>query len=109
MEALPIVDRERLSIVSRGNAERGREFFGALVEDAQAAYVQLQDALAAGDDHALHELAHSLKGMALEVGAPRVAAAATALEAQRDPALQAVLVDAVGTATAELRDVLPTL
>jgi HPt (histidine-containing phosphotransfer) domain-containing protein len=109
MELLMIVDRERLMRVSRGNTERAREFFGALADDARSTAERIREAQATGDGHALRTLAHSLKGMALEVGAPRVAAAAAALEAETDPALLPDCVDAVLAASAELRDVLPTL
>jgi HPt (histidine-containing phosphotransfer) domain-containing protein len=109
MDAEPIVDRERLSIVSRGNAERAREFFGMLVEDAQVASERLRELLVSGDLQAVHEIAHSLKGMALEVGTPRLASAAAVLEAERDPALLVALVEEVARATAELRGALATL
>jgi HPt (histidine-containing phosphotransfer) domain-containing protein len=109
MESLPVVDRERLLRVSRGNAERAREFFGALVEDALIASERIRDAHAAGDGQALRELAHALKGMALEVGAPRVAAAAAALEKERDPPALPACVDAVSKTTSELSAALETL
>jgi HPt (histidine-containing phosphotransfer) domain-containing protein len=109
MEPLPIVDRERLMRVSRGNTERAREFFRALADDAQIASERIWDAHAAGDSHTLLEVAHALKGMALEVGAPRVAATAAAFETERDPALLTGCVDAVVKATGELRDALETL
>jgi HPt (histidine-containing phosphotransfer) domain-containing protein len=109
MEALPIVDRERLLRVSRGSAERAHGYFRALADDAQIASQRIRDAHAAGDAHALHELVHSLKGMALEVGAPRVAAAAAALDTERDPALLPDCVDALSKVIAELRDALGTL
>ena len=109
MELLPIVDRVRLSTISRCDAERARDYFGALADEAQTACERLREALATGDEHALHEIAHSLKGMALEIGAPRLAAAAAALESERDPALHAAFVDAIVEVTAEVRHALPTL
>jgi HPt (histidine-containing phosphotransfer) domain-containing protein len=109
MESLPIADRERLVRVSRGNAERAREYFRLLADDAQIAAARIRDAHAAGDGNALYELVHALKGMALEVGAPRVAATAAALEAEQDSALLPGCVDAVSKACAELRDALETL
>ena len=96
-------------LVSRGKAELAREYFRTLADDAQIACERIRDAHAAGDDHALHELVHALKGMALEVGAPRLAAAAAALEAERDPALLPGCVDAVSKAAGDLRQALETL
>jgi HPt (histidine-containing phosphotransfer) domain-containing protein len=73
-----------------------------LIEEAQEVLDLIVGATASDDRTALAELAHRLKGMAAELGALRLRAAAAALETE-DPEGQRIHVDAVRSALSELR------
>jgi HPt (histidine-containing phosphotransfer) domain-containing protein len=85
MEDLPIVDRARLDLITRGDAALAQEFLGDLIAEATDVLDQLGAVIGGGDRVAVADLAHRLKGMSTEIGAPRLRAAAAALETEGDP------------------------
>jgi len=89
--SLPAIDRARLASVGGGDAEFERELLDAFVEDARTHAAAIAAAVSRDDRDAARRAVHAVKGSARNVGAPRVAALAAALE-------QAVL---DGTATVE--------
>lgn len=86
MDELPVLDQARLNLITRGNAALANEFLGGLFEEAGELIGQLDALIASADRTALADVAHTLKGMASEVGALRLRAAAAALEAEAEPA-----------------------
>jgi HPt (histidine-containing phosphotransfer) domain-containing protein len=72
-----VVDEHRLRAVCGGDDGVGRELLELLVSEAMALYERALDDEQDGD---VGETAHALKGMAGNVGAPRLEAAAAALE-----------------------------
>jgi HPt (histidine-containing phosphotransfer) domain-containing protein len=103
MDDLPILDRARLDLATRGNAALADEFLGALFEEAGDLIVRL-GALMGGDERlAVADAAHTLKGMATELGAMRLRAAAAALEAELRPLCWPENVERVAAALAELQ------
>ena len=80
MTSHPLIDREHLTAQTFGDADLAREVLGLFVEQCR----RLTPALAAADRPAAEraDLAHTLKGAALGVGAARVAAASAAVEAR---------------------------
>jgi HPt (histidine-containing phosphotransfer) domain-containing protein len=104
MDDLPIIDRARLELITRGNTARADEFMGALLEESEEIIVRLRTLIAGADiDRTqVSDAAHTLKGMAAEVGASRLRAAAFALEGEVDPARWPGQLSAVTVALAEL-------
>jgi HPt (histidine-containing phosphotransfer) domain-containing protein len=100
---LPVLDQERLRLVTRGDAELASDLLRQLIDEAEDVLQRLHRALAGGDRAAVADLAHALKGMAAEVGALRLRAAAVALEAEPQPALWLGLLDRARAALVELR------
>jgi len=78
------------------------EFLHALIEEAQEVLDLIVTAAASGDRTAVAEFAHRLKGMAAEIGASRLRAAAAALEAEESE-LRLSHVNSVRSALSELR------
>lgn len=102
MPDLPALDRTRLDLIAGGDEALAAEFLHALIEEAQEV-LDLIVAAAANDDRtAVAEFAHRLKGMAAEIGALRLRAAAAALEAE-EPEWRLSHVNSVRSALSELR------
>jgi len=74
-----------------------------LFESAEEMLEQLRDRIASGDGDAVAASAHSLKGMATELGVLRLRAAAIGLESEREPAGWSGHLDRAKAAIAELR------
>src|ERR1700735_3755066 len=102
MDDVPILDRARLELITRGNTALAREFLHALFEDADALLEQLSALVAGGDRLAVSDLAHTIKGNATELGAMRLRDAA-ALETELQPARWPQSVEHVRVALDELR------
>ena len=98
-----VLDRERLDLITRGNSARADEFLKALLEEAEDILARLQTLLAGEDRSAVSDAGHTLKGMAAEVGARRLRAAAAALEAEAEPARWRSRCEDVSAALTELR------
>jgi HPt (histidine-containing phosphotransfer) domain-containing protein len=103
MDVLPIVDRARLKLIARGDTALGNEFLDELVTEATTIVERLGATIAAGDRPGVRDLAHNLKGMAAELGALRLRAAAAALDAELEPERWPQHLDAAITALADLR------
>ena len=103
MDDLPILDRARLDIITRGDRALADDFLRALIEEATGTIDRLSSALVAAEPAGVAELAHSLKGMATELGAQRLRAAAAAFEAEMEPARWGGHLDRTVAALAELR------
>jgi len=82
MDDLPILDRARLELATRGNAALAKEFLDALFEEATPLIERLGVLIGGEDRLAVSDAAHTLKGMAAELGAMQLRAAAAALEAE---------------------------
>jgi len=103
MDDLPILDRARLELITRGDSNLAEEFLGALFDEAGQLMERL-GVLLRGDDHsAVADAAHTLKGMAGELGAMRLRAAAFDLESETEAARWPDRVECVRAAIAELR------
>jgi HPt (histidine-containing phosphotransfer) domain-containing protein len=98
----PALDRARLNRIAGGDAVLAAEFLHALIEEAQEVLDLIVTAAASGDRTAVAEFAHRLKGMAAEIGASRLRAAAAALEAEESE-LRLSHVNSVRSALSELR------
>jgi HPt (histidine-containing phosphotransfer) domain-containing protein len=83
---LPILDGERLLLITRGSSALADEFLEALASEAAELLDRAQHLTGSGDRVVVNDIGHTLKGMAAEVGAPRLRAAAAALEGETDPA-----------------------
>jgi HPt (histidine-containing phosphotransfer) domain-containing protein len=98
-----ILDRERLTLITQGNSVLADEFLEALLVEADELLEHL-NVLTGGDDRvAVSDIGHTLKGMAMELGALRLRAAAAALEAETDPAQWSERLRHITAALAELR------
>jgi HPt (histidine-containing phosphotransfer) domain-containing protein len=102
----PILDRERLKLITRGNAALAAEFLGVMFEEADDLIQRLDGLLARGDRVAVADVAHTLKGMASELGAMQFRIAAVALETEAQPALWPEDVARLRATLTELRDYL---
>jgi two-component system sensor histidine kinase/response regulator len=107
MTSLPIIDRTRLDLVCMGNAGLAGELLDMLIDEATPIVAGLPATIAANDAPAVREGAHSVKGIAGNVGAARLQAAALQLErSAADGADASVLTaqyDGVAAALDELR------
>jgi HPt (histidine-containing phosphotransfer) domain-containing protein len=107
MTDVPIIDRARLDLVCMGNPGLAGEFIDLLIEESTPILDGLPALVAAGDAAAVREGAHSVKGIAGNVGAARLQAAALVLErSAADGSPGAVLagqLEAVVAALGELR------
>jgi|GEM_PF-3145714 two-component system sensor histidine kinase/response regulator len=79
------VDRERIEAVCGGNDELAIELIGMLVDDAAPIVDALGTCLQANDITQANELAHSLKGIAGNVGAGELRDAADRLQTATAP------------------------
>lgn len=103
MDEAPILDRERLTLITRGNPALAESFLNGLLEEGGELLARLRALLPAGDRIAIEDVAHTLKGMASEVGASRLRSAAAALESESEPLHWADGINGIGAALAELR------
>jgi two-component system, sensor histidine kinase and response regulator len=111
--SLPVIDRERLDKVCMGKPEMAGEFIGMLIEEVTPIIAALPASLSAADNAAVREGAHTVKGIAGNVGAVRLEAAALLLErtAAEGGAREALAeqLDGIAGALAELRSARATL
>jgi HPt (histidine-containing phosphotransfer) domain-containing protein len=77
---VPIVDRARLERICMGKPELAQVYLDSLIGEATPIADGLAALLQADDRPALRESAHGLKGMAGNIGAARLQAAAFGLE-----------------------------
>jgi HPt (histidine-containing phosphotransfer) domain-containing protein len=103
VDDLPVLDRARLDLISRGKTALATEFLTDLIDEGQAIVTQLRSLSATDARTTVADLAHTLKGMAGEVGASRLRAAAAALEAEVQPQQWHELILNANAAIAELR------
>jgi HPt (histidine-containing phosphotransfer) domain-containing protein len=103
MTDIPILDCVRLDLITRGSAKLADEFLVALFEEADGLLDRLGALLANGNRVAVTDAAHTIKGIAGELGAMRLRAAAAALEAEGLPARWPDGVKRVHDALVELR------
>jgi HPt (histidine-containing phosphotransfer) domain-containing protein len=108
MTDLPILNRERLDLITRGDAALADEFLSTLFVEADALLEQLRTSIGNDDCEAVADVAHTFKGMAAELGAARLQAVAAALEGIAEPARWSEYVERLAAAVTELRlSVLP--
>ena len=79
-EREPVLDRTRLDLITRGNPALARALIGELLDESRGVVERVRAAIAASEAREVYDAAHKLKGMAGELGALRVRAAALALE-----------------------------
>ena len=84
-EREPVLDRTRLDRITRGNPSLARELIGELVDESRGVVERVRAAIGASAAREVHDAAHKLKGMAGELGALRLRAAALALEVETSP------------------------
>jgi HPt (histidine-containing phosphotransfer) domain-containing protein len=100
---LPTLDRVRLELITRGKRELAAEFLGALIEESDAILAGLGLLIDSGDCAGISDAAHTLKGMAAELGAMRMRAAAAALETEADAECRPERMAALALTLDELR------
>jgi HPt (histidine-containing phosphotransfer) domain-containing protein len=104
----PIIDRERLILITRGDATLADEFLNDLIAEAGELRERLKTLIGSGDLPAVRDIAHTVKGMATELGIGRLRAAAAALEAETEPAQWPDHLNRIDRTLTELRDHLRT-
>jgi HPt (histidine-containing phosphotransfer) domain-containing protein len=80
MTAIPIIDRDRLEKVCMGKPEMAQIFVDALIDETAPIVAALPESIVARNYAAVREAAHAVKGMAANIGAIRLSAAAELLE-----------------------------
>jgi HPt (histidine-containing phosphotransfer) domain-containing protein len=75
-----ILDHDRLAAITCGSEMLAKELVRSLVEEARVLAVELRRVASAPDATRAGDLAHALKGIAGNVGAPRLQRAAEAVE-----------------------------
>jgi HPt (histidine-containing phosphotransfer) domain-containing protein len=103
VQDLPIIDRARFELITRGDPTLAQEFLGALFDEAEQLLGRLTVLLKGDDPTAVADAAHTLKGMAGELGAMRLRAAAAALETETEPMRWPDRIARVRMALAELQ------
>jgi HPt (histidine-containing phosphotransfer) domain-containing protein len=103
VEDQPIIDRARLELITRGDRRLAEEFLGALCDEADQLLERLSVLIAGDDPTAVADAAHTLKGMASELGAMRLRAAAVDLEGESEARRWPKRVEDVRAALAELK------
>jgi len=98
-----ILDRERLTLITQGNSALADEFLEALLVEADELLERLHVSIGGDDRVAVSDVGHTLKGLAMELGALRLRAAGAALEAETDPAQWPDRLRRINAALAELR------
>jgi HPt (histidine-containing phosphotransfer) domain-containing protein len=99
----PVLDRERLTLITRGNTTLAEEFLRALIAECAELFERLEAPLRSADRVAVSDIGHTLKGIAAELGAMRLRAAAAALETETQIAAWPQQVERLHAALAELR------
>src|ERR1700735_5456341 len=99
----PILDRARLELITRGNATLAGEFLGALFEESNELIERLRVLVSGEDRVAVYNVAHTLKGMTMELGAMRLRAAAASLETESEAEHWAGHLSNLDTALTELK------
>jgi HPt (histidine-containing phosphotransfer) domain-containing protein len=100
---LPVLDATRLNLITRGNAGLAKEFLDDLVVEADELLLRLATLVSGDDRVAVSDVAHTLKGLATELGAQRLRAVAAALEIEATPTRWPEDLDRLNDALAELR------
>jgi HPt (histidine-containing phosphotransfer) domain-containing protein len=100
---LAILDPTRLELITRGDTALANDFLGTLFEEAGTLTERLSGLAGDGDRTAVADIAHTIKGMAAEVGAKRLQAVAAMLESEPVPEKWPEHLDQVQAALAELR------
>jgi HPt (histidine-containing phosphotransfer) domain-containing protein len=104
VDDLPVIDAARLTLITRGNTALAAEFLAGLVEESDGLIERLRILLDGKPDAAaVRDAAHTLKGMAMEVGALRLRAVAAVLEAESEPKLWPEYVGHLSAALDEVR------
>jgi HPt (histidine-containing phosphotransfer) domain-containing protein len=106
------VDRGRIEAVCGSDEELAVELIGMLVDDAALIIDALSASVESNDVAQLNELAHSLKGIAGNVGAAELRDAAARLQTDTAPdaaAARAVLTEELAAITSALERVRSTL
>lgn len=103
MSELLVLDRTRLDLITKGNATLAAELIGALVREATGILNRLVTTFEGHSSVSTADSAHHLKGMALELGAQRLSAAARALEGETHPERRRALISGAAEALDELR------
>jgi two-component system, sensor histidine kinase and response regulator len=99
----PILDRSRLELITRGNATLADEFLVALFEESGPLIERLHVLISGEDRVAVSDVAHTLKGMAMELGAMRLRAAAASLETELEADRWTSHLRSIDTALIELK------
>lgn len=79
----PILDHDRIAAITGGSEMLAQELVRSLVVEARALALALRRVASAPDGARAADLAHALKGIAGNVGAPRLVRAAEAVEKSR--------------------------
>jgi len=103
VDDLPILDATRLNLITRGDTRLANEFLDDLVVEADELMLRLGILVSSDDRAAVSDVAHTLKGMATELGAQRLRAVAAALETEAVPARWPEDIGRLNAALAELR------
>jgi len=98
----PVLDLARIALITHRDAALAREYLDALASEAAELLAPLRSADAGIDDELIVSAAHTLKGIACEVGASRLAFLAAAFEADPQPDHRT---DHLAAIDAALRDV----
>jgi HPt (histidine-containing phosphotransfer) domain-containing protein len=103
MDDLPVVDRERLDLITRGDIATAVDFLAALIEEADSLLARLRVFSGNNEHLAVADCAHTLKGIAAEVGTMRLHAVAVILERTRDATARTLLLSGADDAVDEIR------
>jgi HPt (histidine-containing phosphotransfer) domain-containing protein len=102
----PVIDQARLDLICMGDAALCRELIASLIDEASPIIDELPELVDAKNAVAVRQQAHTLKGIAGNVGAGRLQAAALLLErGAADGAPWDQLAQHLAAATAALTEV----
>jgi HPt (histidine-containing phosphotransfer) domain-containing protein len=99
---LPILDCERLKLITRGRSALAGEFMAGLIDEAGGLIERLSPMAGGTNVTGVSDIAHTIKGMAAELGAMRLCAAAATLEAETQPARWPLLIERLRAEVTEL-------
>ena len=85
MDDVPVLDRARLALISRGNGVVANAFLIDLIDEAGGILARLDGLHTPENADDVADLAHTLKGMAAELGAERLRRYASELEREVRP------------------------
>jgi HPt (histidine-containing phosphotransfer) domain-containing protein len=85
MDHVPILDPARLSLITRGDGDLANAFLRDFIGEANGILARLAALHEPADRAAVADLAHSLKGIAAEIGAERLRRCAVQLETSALP------------------------